>query len=337
MLKAMRKKNNARAAIATATGTLLAVPLALAGGWIAFSKLVIDHSVPLPKAIDSEWQTFLGERSGMLTFYVDSHAAGRPLVVLHSINAAGSSYEMRPLFEHYKHHRPVFALDLPGFGFSERSDRRYSPQLYSDAILDFIETQVGEPSDVVALSLTSEFAARAALVRPNWFHSLTFISPTGFTAREQARASQQASMNRTSGKFYRLFALPLWAQAFYDLIASKPSIHYFLQGSFVGEVDRGLEEYSYATGHQPGARYAPLYFVSGKLFTRDVRSDIYDFLTMPLLVIYDRDPFVRFDLLPEMLATHDHWRGARIIPSNGLPQFEQLDKTVASLDEFWKE
>jgi pimeloyl-ACP methyl ester carboxylesterase len=316
---------------------MMAAPLALAGGWTAYSRWMIDHSLPLGKAIDAEWRTFLGHSSGILTYYVDHHAAGRPLVLLHSINAAGSALEMRPLFDHYRHHRPVFALDLPGFGFSERSERTYSPPLYTDAILDLIEMEIGEPVDLVALSLSCEFAARAALQQPDRFHSLAFISPTGFTADNLSRAPDDQSTDRSRQAFYRLFSFPLWAQALYDLIVTRSSIHYFLQKSFVGPVDPNLEEYDYATSHQPGARYAPLAFISGQLFTRDVCPGIYEYLTMPVLVIYDRDPFVRFELLPEMLATHPHWSGARIIPTHGLPHFERLDDTVAALDRFWGE
>ena len=39
----------------------------------------------------------------------------RPLLLLHSINASASAYEVKPLFEHYRQQRPVYAPDLPGF------------------------------------------------------------------------------------------------------------------------------------------------------------------------------------------------------------------------------
>ncbi len=321
----------------SALGRLTTLPFVAAAGWIAYSNLLIDHAVAPRKAIDAEWRTFLGERSGVLTYYVDRHASGRPLVLLHSINAAGSSYEMGPLFLHYMQHRPVYALDLPGFGFSERSPRVYSPRLYADAILDFLESQVDESADVVALSLSCEFAAQAALDAPERFHSLTLISPTGFTSRELPDGSQQAGTDQAGGALYRLFSFPLWAQAFYDLIVTRASLHYFLSRSFEGEVYPGLEQYAYVTSHQPGARFAPVYFVSGKLFTPDVRAQVYDQLALPVLVLYDRDAFVRFDLLPETLARHSNWRGHRIIPTQGLPQFEQPEATAQALDHFWEE
>jgi pimeloyl-ACP methyl ester carboxylesterase len=327
--------------LGVAAGALLGT----VGAWVAYSALGVDHNVELPDALLAERRQFYSSRAGMLSYYVDRAAgegyfpnqklSGRPLVLIHSINAAGSSYEMRPLFEKFRFVRPVYALDLPGFGFSERSNREYTPELYKNAIIDFLETQVGAPADVVTLSLSSEFAAQAALERPDLFNTLAMISPSGFTPRSQKRASQSAADSNRTRLFYGLFSFPLWAQGFYDLLGTRASIRYFLQQSFVGTVDRGLEEYAWLTTHRPGARNAPLYFVSGALFTPDIRERVYERLTIPVLVVYDRDPFVRFDTLGQVLANHDNWLAIRVAPSLGLPQFEQPDETAQVLEGFW--
>jgi pimeloyl-ACP methyl ester carboxylesterase len=315
-----------------------AAVLAAIGGWIGYSALCIDHNHELPPALEAERRTFANQGGGILSYYVDRSAPGRPLVLIHSINAAGVAYEMLPLFEHYRAHRPVYAIDLPGFGFSDRSNRVYSPKLYTEAILDLLRTQVREtePADVIALSLSSEFAALAAQVRPELFHSLTLISPSGLSSRKQKRASQQASAQGTSSLFYRLFSFPLWGQAFYDLIATKPSIQFFLRQSFEGQPDPGLIDYAYATAHRPGARFAPLYFVSGQLFTRDIRETVYEKLGLPVLVVYDYDAFVGFDELTGVLDRCPNWHAARIVPTRGLPHWEKLEDTVAALEKFWR-
>ena len=306
-------------------------------GWIAYSAFFVNHRMVLPPAINAKREIFNGKEVRFLSYYLDKQAAGRPLVLIHSINAAGSSYEMRPIFNHYRTLRPVYALDLPGFGFSERSDREYSPALYRNAILDFLRDRVGEPADVVALSLGCEFAAAAALEEPELFHSLTMISPSGFTERNNKRASQQASDQGTSDFFYNLLAFPLWAQPFFDLLSTKPSIRFFLKQSFEGEIDEGLAAYDYLTTHQPGARFAPLYFVSGKLFTRDALTAIYEKLKIPVLVLYDRDNFVRFDMLPKLVDTRENWQAVRIAPTMGLPHFERMPDVASALDHFWHE
>lgn len=314
---------------------LLSPVVTLAGGWIAYSALAIDHDMPLPAAIEADRETLFCEVTGMLSYYVDKQAEGRPLVLLHSINAAGCAYEVRPIFEHYRGKRPVYALELPGFGFSERSNRIYSPTLYQQAVLDFLIEVVKEPADVLALSLSSEFAALAAQAHPKAFHSLTMISPSGFTPRNKQGSSAQAGSSGFSDFAYRLFSFPLWSQAFYDLLATKPSIRFFLSKSFEGPVDEALVEYDYLVAHQPGARYAPLYFVSGKLFTPNVREIVYENLTLPVLVLYDRDNYVKFDELPDIVESLPNWHAVRIQPTLGLPHFDKPDETFAAMDQFW--
>lgn len=305
-------------------------------GWTAYSALLIDHNVPLPTPIEAEHGTLHRFRGGALAYYHDRSAQGRPLVLIHSINAGASAFEMKPLFEHFRGERPVYALDLPGFGFSERSDQNYTPELYREAISVFLEGVVRQPADVIAFSLSSEFTASAALKRPELFQSLALISPSGFQAQGGENQVQRSSARGTSERVLRALKWPAWSQTLYDLLATRRSIHYFLQRNFVGPVPPELVEYAYLTTHQPGARWAPLSFVSGKLFTPDIRAAVYEQLTLPVLVLYDRDPNVSFDRLPQILE-RPNWRAARISPTLGLPHWEQLPATAAALDHFWQQ
>jgi pimeloyl-ACP methyl ester carboxylesterase len=324
-------------ALASGLGTAAGITTAIAGGWILYSNLAIDHNVPLSNAINAERQMFLDQHNRKLSYYVDRQASGRPLVLVHSVNAAASAYEMRPLFDHYRTLRPVYAMDLPGFGFSDRPAHSYDPQLYEDALTDLLSSQVGEPSDVVALSLGSEFAARTALRRPELFHSLAMISPTGFGLPTTTRSSQRARAAGSSDSLYVIFSQPLWGRPLYDLIATRRSILFFLQKSFVGPVPAALVDYAYMTAHQPGAQHAPLHFISGKLFTPAVRRTVYELVNTPTLVIYDRDAFTGFDALPDLLEKNHHWHAVRLFPSFGLPQFEKLTETTQELNVFWKD
>lgn len=325
-------------------GTAATAGLTAGASWILYSATMIDHNLPLPLAINSERHLFTSKGAGLLNYYVvegneeagGEESAGRPLVLIHSINAAGSAYEMRPLFEHYRSERPVYALDLPGFGFSERSDRHYSPKMYAAAIRDFLADVVEEPADVIALSLSSEFAARAAVEHPQLFRSLALISPTGLGSAGQQQGVDPAGDDGEVNLLYQAFSFPLWSQPFYDLLATKPSIDYFLKKSFDGPVDEGLAAYAYLTSHQPGARYAPLYFVSGRLFTAGVRREIYEKVEMPALVIYDQDAYTSFDGLSRLLLKRTNWNAVRVEPTRGLPHFEELRTTVRVLDNFWQ-
>ena len=282
----------------------------------------------LPDAVSAPRRVLESRRAGRVSYYADTQAQGRPLVLVHSINAAPSAFEMRPLFEHFRSHRPVFAPDLPGFGFSDRSARRYSPELYADALTDFLAEVVREPADVVAFSLGSEFAARAALALPAAVTSLVVLSPTGFSKRSLPSGD-------LSVRVHKALSLPYLSQGLFSLLTSRPSIRYFLGQAFVGQTPPEMVDYAYATAHQPGARYAPLYFLSGQLFTPNVAETLYAQLKLPALTLYDRDPNITFDLLPDLIAHHANWRAERITPTSGIPHWEKTAETVAAMERFW--
>ena len=319
------------------TGVVAGSVLAAAGGWWVYSKLGINHDAELPPAIDAQRTNFTTKAAGRLSYYSDQRASGAPLVLIHSVNAAASAFEMKPLFEQYRNTRPVYAPELPGYGFSSRADRDYTPELFADAIREFLESEVGKPADVIALSLSSEFVARAALTAPQLFRSLTLVSPTGMNTKREARASDKAGKEGGNETFYAVSSNPLWARAFYDLIATPASIRYFLQKSFVGPVPQDLAHYGYLTSHQPGAEHVPLRFISGKLFTKEVRERFYERLNVPTLVVFDEDGFVSFEKLPTLTAANPKVKAVRLEPSKGLPQFEMPSRTAQVLDSFWRE
>lgn len=311
--------------IGKAAGAVAATGAAAAAGLTAWSALCVNHRQPLPPALNARRYTSATPLAGCLAFYADDAAPGRPLLLLHSINAAASSYEVRPIFDHFRGKRPVFALDLPGFGFSERSRREYSPEIFVQAILDFIvgELQSTEAVDVVALSLSSEFTAIAAVEQPGAFGSLCFIAPTGFGSETAHR----------SDSLYRAVSFPLWAQAFYDLLVTQASIRYFLRKVFAGPVDPGLERYDYLTSHQPGARYAPSQFVSGRLFTPEI-LDYYAALSQPVLAFCNQSDFGLSIQLPAFCRGRSNWRMRCVEGTKAMPHFERQEETLAILEGF---
>lgn len=318
-------------------GGTVAALLTTVAGWIVYSKKFINHKQGLGGALDADRLEVDTQNAGRLSYYADLSGKGTPLVLLHSINAAPSAFEMKPIFDHYRGKRPVYALDLPGFGFSERSDRLYSPQLYQDAIVAFLRDVVKKPADVVALSLSNEFAALAAVHAPEWVRSLVMISPTGFKPPRTDKISQRARRRGTQNNLYAGLAVPLWNRPFYDLVSSRASIQYFLRQSFEGYVPPSFVDYAYGTAHQPGAEFAPTYFLSGKLFTPAVRATVYKVVEQPVLVLYDRDPYSNFEMLPGFMQEQESWQAVRVSPTRGLPHWEQPEKTFRALEAFWTE
>jgi pimeloyl-ACP methyl ester carboxylesterase len=282
----------------------------------------------LPAAIgdaqELQWTISSGEK--LLCYH--RPGAGRPVLLLHSINAAPSAYEMSPFFEAAALPRPLYAPDLPGFGRSERRDRVYSPAFFADAIIDMAGAIEGGPVDVVALSTTAEFAARAALQAPELFNSLTLISPTGFTRRRAQKSS-------IGPRVHRVLTLPLLGDGLYRALRTRPSVRYFLDMAFSDGAPEAMVDYACKTSAQPGASHAPFYFLSGQFFDPDAVGNLYLPLQLPVLVLYDRDPNIRFDFLPEVVDARANWQAVRIPDTLGLPHFEKPEETRAAIEHFW--
>ena len=237
---------------------------------------------------------------GRLTYYSaapEAESLYPPLLLIHSINAAGSAYEIKPLYEHYRGSRNVYALELPGFGHSERGKRPYTVRLMTDAILlcvKEIQAVHGRgPIDALALSLSSEFLARAITETPLAFRSAALVSPTGF--RSGDKTAKWRDGTRGMPRLHGFLEFPPWSEAFFRLLTSRPSIRFFLRKTWgSAAIDEGLADYDYLTTHQPGAQHAPYYFVSGFLFSEDILR-IYQSLTLPVWMTHGvRGDFVDY-------------------------------------------
>jgi pimeloyl-ACP methyl ester carboxylesterase len=312
---------------------LPAITSAAAVGWVCYSAFKKREYPPLPAPFPSELGFVPDLAAGRIAVHRSQLAAdanATPVLLVHSVNAAASSYEMGPLFQRIERDRNVVAMDLPGFGHSDRPDAAYTPELMAGAIASVLGEFDG-PAHVVALSLGTELAARAALMHPDRVRSLTFISPTGMGRRSRVDDVEESV-------FDSFLKVPVLGQAVFDLLTTEPSLRYFLDKSFAGGVDPGLAMYAGFTSRQPGARHAPLAFIRGRLFTADALSRVYEPLLVPSLVIYDEDPYTDFADLPGFTAGGDGMRHAERIPATrGLPHFDRLDLTLDALSRFWKD
>ncbi len=293
-------------------------------------------ALDLKNALDAE-RIEMPSRAGMLSFYRSraKDSPERPLLLVHSINAAGSSYEMKPIFDRYRDRRSIYAIDLPGFGFSERSDREYTPRMMTDAIHAVVVRLCEEESvdviDAAALSLGSEFLARAASERPEYYQTLCLISPTGMDSRGPYR--EPPGSNRGNALLYALFRNPIWSRGLFTLLSSRASIRFFLKKTYGRTyIDEDLLEYDYQTTHQPGAQHAPYRFVSGYLFSTDI-TRVYEALTMPVLAVHGvRGDFTDYKGL-ESFRSKPGW-DIETMQTGALPHFEMPGEFLRRYDAF---
>ncbi len=282
----------------------------------------------LPPALSGERITFDG-----LSCYVAGE--GPPLLLVHSVNAACSAAEMRPLFNRYRATHTVFALDLPGFGFSERTHRAYTPRLMTDALhatAAEIRRRCGHtPITGLAASLGGEFLARAAVERPFQWDRLALVSPTGLDGH-RSRRGRAGSTRRIPG-LHALLSVPLWSGALFRLLTRPAVVRYFLERTWGSKaIDETLWAYEVKSARETGARHAPLHFLSGGLFSGDIHL-IYEGVTHPVWMSHG----VRGDFTDyrnkKVVASLPNWRFG-VFETGALPYFEVPNQFFAEFDAF---
>lgn len=292
------------------------------GEWVGMHQL--------DSAIDCSGEYFRGCQEHSLYWYYSAEEAGRPLLFIHSINAAPSAIELKPLFNHFKISRPVFAPDLPGFGRSERNVGEFAPSDFAREIAAMIEALPGdEAPDVIALSLGCEFVARAITEFGAKARSVTFISPTGFSDRGTPSKKAQQRLKK-------LFGFAGFGRNAFKLLRTERSIRHFYGMNFSGFIPNELVSYALKTTRVADAHVMPLQFLSMGLFTDNAVETLYRRLELPVLVIFDRDPNISFERFADF-EDAPNWRFHRITPSLGMPHWEHPGDTTLAIQNFFAE
>jgi pimeloyl-ACP methyl ester carboxylesterase len=287
-----------------------------------------SREIALPPALEGEQILF-----GGVNCYVAG--GGPPMVLVHSVNAVPSAAEMRPLFEHYRATHTVFAIDLPGFGLSDRSDRHYDPRLMTDALhalAEQVRRRCGAvPIDALAASLSCEFLARAAVEQPTRWGRLAFVSPTGLNGMKSHRGPPGST--RAMPWLYALVTAKPWTQALYCGLTKPAVIRYFLQRTWGSKsIDEILWAYDVLTARQPGARFAPLHFLSGGLFSQDIHR-IYETLPQPVWMSHGvRGDFKDFRG-KRLVHDRGNWQ-TTVYETGALPYFEVPSAFFEEFDAF---
>jgi pimeloyl-ACP methyl ester carboxylesterase len=287
----------------------------------------VIHSLP------GETFTLDAPTVGRVQVYAAGTAGARPPALLvHTINAAGSAFEVKPTWEFLSADRPAFALDLPGFGASERSDRLYTPRLMTDAVLlvaDEVFRRTGQRLDLLGCSLGCEFVARAALERPDRFRTLSLVSPTGFERRRDG----PDGTTRAIPAMYAALRWPFWSEGLFDTLTRPNVIRYFLERTWGSKhIDEALWAHDVRITREPGARFAPQSFLSGHLFSADI-SRVYERLSLPVWVAHGvRGDFTKY---PGLRAVKDraNW-SVSVFETGALPNFEAREAFEAGLRLF---
>jgi pimeloyl-ACP methyl ester carboxylesterase len=264
--------------------------------------------------------------------YYGREGRGRPLVLLHSINAVASAHEMRPLARAFlrDRERPVYALEWIGFGHSDRPEIDYRPDVLEDQLEHFLE-RVLRPAggaDVIGFSLGATYAAEVARRRPDLIRSLVGLEPAGL-------GDEPAEIGRAWSRL--LFTLPGVQRAFYDRITTPEALERFARDNlFTPEfgVPDEFVNFGAETARVEGAPRPLDDFLSGRMFPEEA-LETFRRLRQPLLMVHGTVANRRMESytrLPELEGRANV--EVMALPTGAMPHWERAREVVTRIHEF---
>lgn len=238
---------------------------------LAAVNAAVARDVPEPEtgALGGEAGTFEWKH-GQVFYRHAGREDAPPVLFVHGIGAGARAFMWRRNFLPLARHFRVYALDLLGFGYSDKpANAPYSADLYAELLSDFLREVVRAPAGVVAHTLSAAFAVRAADVWPEAVSSLVLVSPTGAGADHL-----RARPGMTGAAFYGLLHSPVLGTSFYNAMTSERGVRDYARERLFYEkrfVTPRLVAHYYAVSHLPGAQHAATAFISGYLNT-DIRE-----------------------------------------------------------------
>lgn len=122
-----------------------------------FATLMARRDTALKKTVDGDHEAKFWRWNGFLVRYVEEGVANAgqpdkpPLLLVHGFGASSQHYgrSMRKLKENYH----VFAVDMIGFGRSEKPPMQYTQELWEQMLWDFVKQVVQRPVYVAGNSI----------------------------------------------------------------------------------------------------------------------------------------------------------------------------------------
>lgn len=143
--------------------------------------------------------------------------SGKPLLLIHDLNAASSGYEWNQMIARLQDTYTVYTIDLLGCGRSEKLNMTYTNYLYVQLISDFIKSEIGHRASVIATGESASIPIMACANTPDLFDQLMFINPLSLLDFSQ--------LSGKTAKMYKFVVdLPILGTLLYHIASSKQAL-----------------------------------------------------------------------------------------------------------------
>lgn len=149
--------------------------------------------------------------------YYTKTGSGKPLLLIHDLNAVSSSYEWSQITPLLAKHYTVYAIDLLGCGRSEKVNTTYTNYLYVQLITDFIKSEIGHRTNVIATGESSSIPIMACSNDPGLFDHIMLINPLKLSSYCQIPG-------KTAKLYKKIVETPILGTLLYYIAVSKKNI-----------------------------------------------------------------------------------------------------------------
>ena len=206
-----------------------------------------------------------------------------PVLLLHGFGA--SLEQWRDNARVLAQSRTVYALDLLGFGDSQKAAAIFNADLWSAQVHDFWQAWIGQPIVLVGHSLGALVALNSAVAYPGMVARLIMLTLPA--AREELLSGWLETLSRTAE---RLFSTPLLIRPIFQVFRRPGMIRGVLRSDYQvrDRVDEALVEQFVRPTAERGAARTLCYLVRSRTelqFTPETRQLIPQ-LTMPTLLLW---------------------------------------------------
>ncbi len=223
---------------------------------------------------------------------------GAPLLLVHGITPGESAAEWDMAAKKLSGSFRVYAIDLLGYGRSDKPRTSYSAYLQITLINDFIKDVIGEPVYLAAASGGADYAVMAYSFCPENFKKLVLVSPVGIGWECYPRWQDLWKL--------WLIETPIIGKFMYNMLTSRRVIKRYLKKDCFWHsrlVNNELVEKFYFAAHKGRSEG---FFCSAKYFSKYLNVDLtgrFRDIKIPAMIVWGQqnreNPIERFSYIEE--------------------------------------
>lgn len=143
--------------------------------------------------------------------------SGKPILLVHDLTAFSSGYEWTQLVNYLKDQYTVYTIDLLGCGRSEKPDLTYTNFLYVQLLSDFIKSEIGHRTNVIASGASAALVIMACNQSSELFDQIMLVNPDSLITCSQIP-------NKHAKVYKFILDLPIIGTLLYHIASSKQAI-----------------------------------------------------------------------------------------------------------------